>query len=82
MAESSERASASRAANEITVLALGRDVRVDGRDGDLSMEGWALCAEGPQNYFVVEVVYFPQTGQPIRVWEDLQAYVDSFRVIR
>jgi len=59
-----------------------RDVQVDGQGGDLSIERWALFAEGPQNYYVVEVVYLPQAGQPVQVWEDLQAYIDSFRVIR
>ncbi len=59
-----------------------RDVQVDGQDGDLSIERWALFAEGPQNYYVVEVVYLPQAGQPVQVWEDLQAYIGSFRVIR
>lgn len=59
-----------------------RDVQVDGQDGALSIERWALFAEGPQNYYVVEVVYLPQAGQPVQVWEDLQAYIGSFRVIR
>ncbi len=27
-------------------------------------------------------VYLPQAGQPVQVWEDLQAYIGSFRVIR
>jgi len=27
-------------------------------------------------------VCLPQAGQPAQVWEDLQAYIDSFRVIR
>jgi hypothetical protein len=57
-------------------------VRVDGQDADLSMERWALFAKGPEAYFVVEVNYLPQTGQPMQVWEDLQAYMHSFRVIR
>lgn len=59
-----------------------RGVQVDGRDSDLSVERWALFAEGPQNYYVVEVVYLLQAGQPVQVWEDLQAYINSFRVIR
>lgn len=59
-----------------------RDVQVDGQDGALSIERWALFAEGPQNYYVVEVVYLPQAGQPVQVWEDLQAYIGSFSVIR
>jgi len=59
-----------------------QDVQVNGREGDLSLERWVLVAEGPQNYYEVEVVYIPQTGQPVQVWEDLQMYMDSFRVIR
>jgi hypothetical protein len=58
------------------------DVRVDGRTGDLAIERWALFAEGAESYYVVEVVHIPQMGQPVHVWEDLQAYIDSFRVIR
>lgn len=58
-----------------------RNVRIDGQDGDFTVERWALFAEGPQHYYVVEVVYAPRTGQPVQVWEDLQAYIQSFRVI-
>jgi hypothetical protein len=58
------------------------NVQVDGQDTDLALERWALFGEGPQNYYVVEIVYLPRTGQPVQVWQDLQAYVDSFRVIR
>lgn len=59
-----------------------RHVRVDGQDSDFTVERWALFAEGPQHYYVVEVVYVPRAGQSVQVWEDLQAYITSFRVIR
>jgi hypothetical protein len=58
------------------------DVQAGGRQTDLAIERWGLFAEGTQSYYVVEVVYIPQMGQPVHVWEDLQAYIDSFRVIR
>ncbi len=59
-----------------------QNVRINGQDGDLSVERWALFAEGPRHYYVVEVVYLPLTGQPMQVWDDLQYYMDSFRVIQ
>lgn len=57
------------------------DVRIDGRETDLAIERWALFAEGPARYYVVELNYVPSPGQSLQVWEDLQAYMDSFRVI-
>ena len=59
-----------------------QNVVVDGQQGDLGMERWALVAEGPQRYYVVEVTYFALPGQSVQVWEDLQAYMQSFRVIQ
>lgn len=58
------------------------NVRVDGQDTTVIVERWALFAEEPQHYYAVEVNHLPQSGQPAEVWVDLQAYVDSFRVIR
>jgi hypothetical protein len=58
------------------------DVIVDGRQGDLGMERWALVADGPLRYYVIEVTYFALPGQSVQVWEDLQAYMRSFRVIQ
>jgi hypothetical protein len=57
-------------------------VRIDGREADVSSERWALFAEGPQHYYVVELNYVPAPSQSLQVWEDLQAYLDAFRVIR
>ena len=56
-------------------------VRIDGRETDLAIERWALFAEGPARYYIVELNYVPSPGQPLQVWEDLQAYMDSFQVI-
>ena len=58
------------------------DVRVGEQELDLPIERWALFAEGPQHYYLVELNYVPAPGQTMQVWEDLQAYMDSFRVIQ
>jgi hypothetical protein len=57
-------------------------VRLDGQETDLAMERWALFAEGPRYYYLVEIDYVPEGSQSTQVREDLQAYLDSFRVIR
>jgi hypothetical protein len=59
-----------------------KDVRIDGHETDLSTERWALFAEGPQHYYVVELNYVPAPSQSLQVWEDLQAYLDAFRIIQ
>ncbi len=59
-----------------------QNVRVEGQEGHFSVDRWALFAEGPKHYYVVETVYAPRTDDSVQVWEDLQAYIRSFRVIR
>jgi hypothetical protein len=58
------------------------NVRAGGQETDLAIERWALFADGPQHYYLVEVNYVPQPDQRRQVWDDLQAYMASFRVIR
>ncbi|MCX6035709.1 MAG: hypothetical protein NTV38_12150 [Chloroflexi bacterium] len=58
-----------------------KGIRVDGRQADLTLQRWALFAESSERYYIVEVQYVPATGQSIQVWDDLQAYMDAFRVI-
>jgi ribonuclease HI len=59
-----------------------KGVRVDDRQADLTLQRWALFAEGPDRYYIVEVQYVPAAGQSMQVWDDLQAYLDAFRVIQ
>jgi hypothetical protein len=59
-----------------------KGVRVDGQPGDLALQRWALFAENADRYFIVEVQYAPSANQPTRIWDDLQLYLDSFRVIQ
>jgi ribonuclease HI len=59
-----------------------KGVRVDGRDANLTLQRWALFAEGPALYYIVEVDYVPAVNQSAPVWDDLQAYLDAFRVIQ
>jgi len=59
-----------------------QDVRVGGQDTDCAIERWALFAEGSQRYYILEVQYLPQGEEANRIRENLQTYIDSFRVIR
>ncbi len=58
-----------------------KGVRVDGKQADLTLQRWALFAESSERYYIVELQYVPATNQSIQVWDDLQAYLDAFRVI-
>lgn len=57
-------------------------VRLDGEETAFALESWLLFAEGKEAYYVVEIAYAPQSGQSLQVWEDLQTYMDSFRVVQ
>jgi hypothetical protein len=57
------------------------NVRIDGRRTDVTIERWALFAEGPQHHYMLELIYVPVRGQSMQVWEDLQAYFGAFRVV-
>lgn len=58
------------------------NVRLENGTTTLTVERWFLFAQTQDSYYVVEVVYMPQSGQPVRVWDDLQLYLDSFRIVR
>jgi hypothetical protein len=58
-----------------------KGVRVDGQLADLTLQRWALFSESSDRFYIVEVQYVPATGQSMQVWDDLQAYMDAFRVI-
>ncbi|HEY5270297.1 MAG TPA: hypothetical protein VII97_08165 [Anaerolineales bacterium] len=58
-----------------------KGVRVGGQQADLTLQRWGLFAESPECFYIVEVQYVPATGQSMQVWDDLQAYMDAFRVI-
>jgi hypothetical protein len=58
-----------------------KGVRVDGQPADLTLQRWALFSESSDRFYIVEVQYVPATGQSMQVWDDLQAYMDAFRVI-
>ncbi len=59
-----------------------KGVRVNDRSADLTLQRWALFAEGPEHYYIVEVQYVPAEGQSMQVWDDIQTYLDAFRVIQ
>jgi hypothetical protein len=56
--------------------------RMAGQEKAFTRENWVLFAEAEAAYYIVEIVYIPQSDQPVQIWEDLQVYMDSFRVIR
>jgi hypothetical protein len=58
-----------------------KGVGVGGRKADLTLQRWALFAESSERYYIVEVQYVHGTGQSTQVWDDLQAYMNAFRVI-
>ena len=57
-------------------------IRVDGQPASLTIDSWLLFAETDRTYYTVEITYTPQSGQPIQVWDDLQLYINQFRVIQ
>jgi hypothetical protein len=48
----------------------------------MTIDDWLLFAETDTAFYTVEIRYTPQSGQPIQVWDDLQLYIDQFRVIQ
>lgn len=59
-----------------------KGVKVNGQQTDLTLQRWALFAESSERFFIVELQYVPATGQSMQVWDDLQAYMNDFQVIR
>jgi hypothetical protein len=57
-------------------------IRVDGEPVSMTFDNWLLFAEGDKAFYTVEIRYTPQSGQPLQVWDDLQLYIDQFRVIQ
>jgi len=57
-------------------------IRMQGQTASFTLESWVLFAEGKAAYYVVEISFTPQSGQPLQVWEDLQTYMDSFRAVQ
>jgi hypothetical protein len=56
-------------------------IRVDGNPAKMTIDNWFLLAEADSEYYTIEIRYTPQSGQPLQVWDDLQLYIDQFRVI-
>jgi hypothetical protein len=57
-------------------------IRMQGQMTSFTLESWVLFTEGEDAYYVVEISFTPQSGQPLQVWEDLQTYMDSFRAVQ
>jgi len=57
-------------------------IRVGGNPATMTIDNWFLFAETNNAFYTVEIRYTPQSGQPLQVWDDLQLYIDQFRVIQ
>lgn len=57
-------------------------IRVGGDPATMTIDNWLLFAEADTAFYTVEIRYTPQSGQPLQVWDDLQLYIDQFRVIQ
>jgi hypothetical protein len=57
-------------------------IRVGGEPAEMTVDNWLLFAETDNAFYTVEIRYTPQSGQPLQVWDDLQLYIDQFRVIQ
>jgi hypothetical protein len=56
------------------------NVLVNGKPGRFDVYHAFLFSESPRNYYVVEIVYSPETNAAEQRWEDLQSMLSSFRV--
>jgi hypothetical protein len=57
-------------------------IRVGGEPTTMTIDNWLLFAEADKAFYTIEIRYTPQSGQPLQVWDDLQLYIDQFRVIQ
>jgi hypothetical protein len=57
-------------------------IRVGGEATKMTIDNWLLFAETGNAFYTVEIRYTPQSGQPLQVWDDLQVYIEQFRVIQ
>ena len=57
-------------------------IRVSGEPATMTIDNWFLFAEADNAFYTIEIRYTPQSDQPIQVWDDLQLYIDQFRVIQ
>ena len=57
-------------------------IRTGGVSATMTIDNWFLFAEADNTYYTIEIRYTPQSGQPLQVWDDLQQYIDQFRVVQ
>jgi len=57
-------------------------IRLGGEEAAMTIDNWWLFAEAEEAFYALEIRYSPLNGQSIQVWDDLQMYIDQFRVIQ
>jgi hypothetical protein len=58
------------------------NVKVNNRKIDLTLQRWGLFAEGPDRFYIIEMQYVPASNQSVQVFDDMQTYLNGFRVIQ
>jgi hypothetical protein len=59
-----------------------KGIRINDAAETVTFDSWLLFAEADHAYYTLEISYTPQSVQFIQVWDDLQMYIDQFRVIQ
>jgi hypothetical protein len=74
-----------RADSHFAIVQLSRTydgIRIDGDSETITTDTWLLFAEEDNAFYTIEIRYTPQSGQPLQVWDELQLYLNQFRVIQ
>lgn len=58
------------------------NILIDGQASPLTVDSWMYFAETPDSFYMIEITYLAGGGGSIQVWDDLQAYIDQFRIIQ
>jgi hypothetical protein len=56
-------------------------IRIAGEPASIILDDWLLFAESDEAYYIIEIIYTTQSGQSVQIWDDLQTYINEFRVI-
>ena len=58
------------------------EIRINDQPATMTVDYWFLVSETDTAYYTIEIRYTPLSGQSIQTWDDLQLYIDQFRVIQ
>jgi len=58
------------------------NIRIADQPATMTVDYWFLVSETDTAFYTIEIRYTPLSGQSIQTWDDLQLYIDQFRVIK